>query len=236
MKISVCLATYNGAKFIKEQLESILPQLGVSDEIIISDDHSSDNTLQIITEINDDRIKVFKNFNPKGIVGNFENALRNSTGDYIFLSDQDDVWLPNKVVLSCEALEKFDIIVTNCKIVDTDLNIINESYFKLNNSRAGFLKNFYRSSYLGCCVAFRKELLNIILPIPAHLFLYHDWWIGFLAAIKYTTHFISEPCLLYRRHDHNMSTTGGVSRQSLFKKIRDRFQLFFYGVVRLIKI
>lgn len=234
MKISVCMATYNGEMYIKEQLDSIIPQLSLTDEIIISDDGSTDNTLQIINNYNDDRIKVFVNNNKKGIVGNFENALNKSEGDYIFLSDQDDVWLPIKVKICLAALRDNDVIVTNCRIVDNDLNIINESYFKLNNSKSGFFKNFYRSSYLGCCLAFKKELLSDILPIPKKLFLYHDWWIGFLAISKYKTGFIETPCLLYRRHDNNMSTTGSISNQSLYKKFRDRFQLLFLGLSRLI--
>lgn len=236
MKISVCLATYNGGKYIKEQLGSILPQLSKDDEVIISDDGSTDNTLEIIKEFKDERVKIFRNEKKRGIVGNFENALNKSIGDIIFLSDQDDIWLPNKVKLSTAALIENDLVVTNCKVVDNELNLINESYFILNNSQKGFFKNFYRSSYLGCCLAFRKDLLNAILPIPDKLFLYHDWWIGFIADFNYKVKFIDEPSMLYRRHDTNMSTTGGKSKQSLYKKIRDRLQLFILGLIRIYTI
>ncbi|WP_419870117.1 glycosyltransferase family 2 protein [Chryseobacterium sp. CT-SW4] len=235
MKISVCLATYNGEKYITEQLKSILTQLGEDDEIIISDDNSSDKTIEIINGFNDKRIKILQN-KDKGITKNFENALKNASGDYLFLSDQDDVWLPQKVFYSLKGLEYYDLVVTNCKVTDENLNIINQSYFDLNNSRSGFLKNFYRSSYLGCCLAFKKEMLTDILPIPRNLYLYHDWWIGYLADIKYKVKFIDVPCLLYRRHDFNMSTTAKGSKRNLLFKVRDRFQLLYLGSLRLLKI
>ncbi|WP_312822087.1 glycosyltransferase family 2 protein [Epilithonimonas sp.] len=235
-KISVCMATYNGEQYIKEQLESILSQLGNQDEVIISDDHSTDNTLDIVNRLSDNRIRVFLNDNKNGLTYNFENAIKKATGDYIFLSDQDDVWLPNKVQLAVEAFQKNDVVVSNCKITDGELFVINESYFKLNNSQKGFFKNFYRSSYLGCCTAFKKEILVDILPFPRNLYLYHDWWIGYLSDMKYKVKFIETPCLLYRRHDNNMSSTGGTSKQSLFKRIRDRFQLLYLGNLRLLKL
>ena len=93
--ISVCIATYNGEKYIKEQLLSILPQLGKKDEVIISDDHSTDNTLDIVKGLNDNRIKIVMNNREKGYTSNFENALSYAIGDYIFLSDQDDIWMSN---------------------------------------------------------------------------------------------------------------------------------------------
>lgn len=236
IKISVCISTYNGGKYIREQISSILPQLDDNDEVIISDDGSTDNTLDIIEKYNDTRLKIFHNTNRKGVVGNFENALNICSGDIIFLSDQDDVWLPNKVRLSLESLKDYEVVVSNCKVVDEHLQIIHESYFVLNNSKQGFFKNFYRSSYLGCCLAFRRELLNDILPFPKKLFLFHDWWIGFIADAKYKVKFIDTPCMLFRRHGQNTSTTTGVSNQSLYKKIRDRFQLLYLGLTRLMNL
>ena len=91
--ISVCIATYNGEKYIEEQIASILPQLKENDEIIISDDYSTDNTIQVLTKINSKKIKIFKNQGEKGYTSNFENAIKQAKGNYIFLCDQDDVWL-----------------------------------------------------------------------------------------------------------------------------------------------
>ncbi|MFA6275873.1 MAG: glycosyltransferase family 2 protein [Pedobacter sp.] len=233
--ISVCLATFNGEKYIVEQLDSILNQLGPDDEIIVSDDGSSDQTLPIIRGYADPRIHIFTNNERKGIVGNFENAMKNCKGDYIFLSDQDDVWLSQKVEISLEALIENDLVVTNCSVVDENLTIISPSYFEIANSKKGFLKNFYRSSYLGCCLAFNRKLLNIVLPIPASLNLFHDWWIGFLADLRFNVIFIETPCMLYRRHNLNVSTTTEKSAQKINKRIFDRLQLLYLGLYRLLK-
>ncbi|MCD8291094.1 MAG: glycosyltransferase, partial [Prevotella sp.] len=97
MKVSVCIATYNGEKYIEEQIRSILSQLSDNDEVIISDDGSHDQTLSLIQSIGDKRIKIFQNEGRHGFKYNFENTLKKVQGDYIFLCDQDDVWLPNKV-------------------------------------------------------------------------------------------------------------------------------------------
>ena len=120
MKISVCLATYNGEKYIKEQLDSILPQLSANDEIIISDDNSTDDTINIIRSLNDERIKIYVN-KTKGIVKNFENALNNASGDIIFLSDQDDVWKNDKVkkILSAFSSDNsLTFVFSNAEIID----------------------------------------------------------------------------------------------------------------------
>ena len=90
------MATYNGAKYIKEQLDSIIPQLREDDELIVSDDASKDDTLKIVESYNDPRIKIFHNEN-HGVAHNFENAMREATGDLIYFADQDDVWLPGKL-------------------------------------------------------------------------------------------------------------------------------------------
>ena len=97
--LSVCLATYNGSKYIKGQIESILPQLSPEDELIVSDDASTDETSNTVLSINDNRIRLVTNESVHGITGNFENAINLAKGDYVFLSDQDDKWLPNKVEL-----------------------------------------------------------------------------------------------------------------------------------------
>ena len=110
MKIVVLMSTYNGEKYIKEQVDSILSQLSDSDELIISDDLSTDKTLDILSSYNDKRIKVINHQPHKGLPPhvyatlNFENALKNAKGDYIFLSDQDDVWLEDKLAVAAKAI------------------------------------------------------------------------------------------------------------------------------------
>src|SRR5674476_13034 len=114
--ISVCLTTYNGEEYILEQIQSILCQIGNDDEVIISDDGSTDHTLKILNKQEDHRIKIYHNNNSKGIISNIENALTYAKGDIIFLADQDDVWLPNKVRICSEALINNNLVISDCYV------------------------------------------------------------------------------------------------------------------------
>lgn len=232
--ISVCLASYNGELFIKEQVDSILPQLSENDEIIISDDSSTDKTIQIINSYNDNRIKLYINKNSKSPATNFENALRQAKGDYIFLCDQDDVWFPDKVETVMSYFNKYDLIVTDCNVVNGDLELIEESFFRSLNSGTGFWKNFIKNRYLGCCMAFKREVLDYALPFPSAIAM-HDIWIGLLVELKGKPFFLNKPLILYRRHDNNASFGGGKSKNSLFYKIKYRTILLIDLFLRSIK-
>lgn len=234
--VSVCLASYNGEKYIKEQVQSILGQLSFNDELIVSDDGSLDNTLRIIEEFNDQRVKIYYNQDKKGVVGNFENALKRAKGDYIFLSDQDDVWLPDKVQKCLQVLNHADLVVTDCLLTNSDLNIVHPSFFKLYKSRSGFFKNLWRNTYVGACVAFKKELLNIVLPIPGNLPVYHEGWIASLADLKGKVIFLNEPLMLFRRHESNASFTACKSGLSIYQKIMYRIKLLYLVIKRLLSL
>ena len=231
MKISVCIATYNGKKYLREQLDSILSQLKGGDEIIISDDSSKDNTLEIIASYQDERIKVLPHQKFHSPIFNFENALRYATGDYIFLSDQDDIWLPDKVKQMKAILETCDLVVSDCKVVDKDLHVMDESFFAERKSGRGFWKNLYRNSYLGCCMAFRREVLNYVLPFPRKIAM-HDIWIGLSVELHGKVAFIPEPLMLYRRHGENVSYGGGGSQNSLYYQLKYRIQMLCYLLER----
>lgn len=222
--ISVCMATYNGEKYIREQVDSILCQLGSSDEIVISDDGSSDSTLDILTSYGDPRIKIHHNMERKGVVGNFENALSNAVGDYIFLSDQDDVWLAGKVEKCIQRLQAVDLVMHDAIVVDQNKQEITASFFKQRNSGVGYWKNLVKNSYLGCCLAFRRNVLRYSLPIPQIAM--HDIWIGLMANRKGSIALIEEPLILYRRHGNNASPTSENSDLTLYRKIAYRFNLF----------
>lgn len=228
--ISVCITTYNGVRFIEEQLISILNQLSVEDEIIISDDSSTDNTIELIERLSDKRIRILKGNTFKSPVYNLENALKNANGDYIFLSDQDDIWLENKVQKMIEILLTADMVVSDCFVVDKDKNIISNSFFEIRNSGNGFWRNLWKNTYLGCCVAFRKEVLEYILPFPKKLPM-HDTWIGLNVDIRGKVVFVPEPLILYRRHGENASSTSSSSNRSLFRQMIDRF-IFLFAVLR----
>ena len=229
--VSVCIASYNGAKYIKEQILSILAQLSESDEIILSDDGSKDNTLTIIQSINDSRIKIFLNNKPHGVVSNFENALQHAKGDYIFLSDQDDIWAPNKVKLCLERLQNSDLVVHNALLINAQGEKSNIDFFSIRKSKSGYWKNLYKNSFIGCCMAFKSSLLNSILPFPKHI-LWHDMWIGLMAEKKGKTIFIPEILLYYRRHGNNASSTSEKSSFTRLQQLTYRLQFLYYTTLR----
>lgn len=231
--ISVCIATYNGENYIRQQIESIIPQLSNNDEIIISDDGSTDNTVNIIKNINDKRIRIFNNHNTHGVNGNFENALRNARGNYIFLSDQDDVWLGGKIEVCMSALQLADCVIHDAIITDAKLNIISDSFFSYQHSGRGILKNLYKNTYLGCCMAFRSELLKTILPIPNTTRFYHDNWIGLIADWKYKLKYIPFKGILFRRHEQNTSSTASSSRYSLMTRFSNRLIHLYLTYIRI---
>jgi glycosyltransferase involved in cell wall biosynthesis len=218
------MATYNGAEYIREQLTSVLSELDYNDELIISDDSSDDDTVAIIQAINDSRIKLITGFNGRSPVSNFENALKQVKGKYIFLCDQDDIWLPGKVAHCIEMLKEYDIVVTDCNVVNEHLELIQESFFKSMKSGPGFLKNFFKNTYLGCCMAFRADIIPIILPFPKNIPM-HDIWIGFVGELMLSTAFTDKTLLKYRRHKQNVTTTSERSSAQFFKQIGFRLGL-----------
>ena len=133
--ISVCIATYNGERYIRQQIESIVCQLNVDDEIIVSDDGSTDNTVAILNNIGDKRIRIIEGPRKHSPTLNFEYALKVSKGDYIFLSDQDDVWKSNKVEVCIKWLQQYDCIVSDAEVTDCSLNPLHPSLYSIMQVR-----------------------------------------------------------------------------------------------------
>lgn len=229
--ISVCVATYNGGKYIKEQLQSILCQLDDTDEVIISDDGSKDETVKMINSLNDRRVKIIINASRHGVVPNFENALRYSSGDIIFFSDQDDVWDDHKVERCVEELKDVDLVVHNSKVGYEDGSHHDEDFFMLRHSGSGYWKNLLRNSFVGSCMAFRKEIKEYVLPFPKHI-LWHDMWIGLMVEKHGRTKFINDQLLYYRRHGDNASATSEKSTFSRWFQIKYRLQMLYYTTIR----
>lgn len=223
------MATYNGELYIKEQLLSILGQIKSTDEIIISDDGSTDKTTDIINEINDSRISlIFNNSAKKGYTPNFQNALKAASGDIIFLSDQDDVWLENKYKDVVKNLEIYDLVVTNSIVTDASLNTINESFFSIYSSGTGIPKNIFCCTYYGCCMAFKRNVLQSSMPFPKNDEVAIDLWLGLVAEVIGKVKFLEKPYLLYRRTDHNVTQLGSIlsrSKRPIFMKIYKRIVL-----------
>ena len=233
--ISVCLATYNGCKYIRDQLESILPQLSEGDEIIVSDDGSCDNTVEIIQSLNDQRIVVVNNKGSHGFVKNFENALKYIHGEIVFFSDQDDIWASDKVEKSLDYLQKYDLIVHNALLVDANNCSLNQTYFECLHQGCGFWMNWWKNRFLGCCMVMKRNVIDYSLPFPKNT-QGHDYWVGMLAlAAGYKVGFVDDVLLHYRRHGGNLSPCSEKSNNSIYYKIiKKRIPLLINVLFRLI--
>ena len=233
MKISVCIGTLNGGKYIKEQLESIICQLNENDEIIISDNGSIDDTIDIINHINSPLIKlshfknVIKNNTSKSyaITSNFENALKMATGDYIFLCDQDDIWHPNKVNHCINELQKnkINLLLHDAQVVNSNKEELMDSYFSISNPNNSLFINLFKNSFLGCCMVFDSKVLEKSLPFPKKL-IAHDMWIGFISIYYFKIGIVNRKLIKYRRHNHNASQSSLSSTNNIYFKLAYRIQ------------
>lgn len=228
--ISVCMTSYNGKRYIQKQIETIMVNLSSDDELIISDDGSTDGTIEIIHSYmeKDKRIRLLEG-PKKGVIANFEHAIQAAKGDYLYLADQDDLWEPNKVAMVQKCFDTHP-----CMVVVHDADIINEhdtvkehSFYARRNSGPGACKNIIKNSYIGCCMAFRREALQFILPIPKNIEM-HDQWIGVIGDLTGGSYFTKQILFHYRRHGSNVSA---FEHYPIPKMIRNRFVL----VVELVK-
>ena len=223
--ISVCIASYNGERFIREQIDSILRQLSSDDEIIVSDDGSTDDTISIINSIDDKRIRIIEGPRKHSPTLNFECAMKEAKGDYIFLADQDDVWKSNKVEVCMKWLQKYDCVVSDAEVTDSNLNTLYPSLYAIMQVRQGRIYNtIWKNGYTGCCMAFRRNVLNASLPFPKNIPM-HDIWIGNVAAYKYNMKFIPDKLIMFRRHNETISCNGKGSKYSIWQQIKFRWSV-----------
>jgi glycosyltransferase involved in cell wall biosynthesis len=227
--ISVCMAVYNGSRFLATQLQSIVVQLEESDEIVIVDDASCDTSVRLIERLAEPRIRLFRNEANVGAIRSFERALAMSRGDdMIFFADQDDLWLPGKVEKMRRAMREADAtaVVSDAIVIDEEGHMIKESFFVHRKSGPGLLKNFIKNTYLGCCLAFDARVRDVLLPFPSWI-PQHDEWIGTACEIVGQVAFMKTPLVAYRRHSGNASS---LTRSS-FLKIAKRRTGLAAGVV-----
>lgn len=236
------MATYNGEKWIKRQIESILIQLGEDDEVVISDNFSTDRTAKIIKSFDDNRIKLLE-FEPnrnllktrhgkeKNITNNFENAIKKCSGDYIFFADQDDVWKESKINTMIQYLKKYDLVMCNATTIDGNDNILMEKLYFKSPLQKGILS--FRAR--GCLLGMSRKLIDKFLPIPKSI-VSHDLWAGILAEFMHSYYFVDEPLVLHRRNIGNASTdVSQKSQNTLFYKIYYRANLLINGIVRILQ-
>lgn len=241
--ISVCMTSFNGEKFIKKQILSILTQLSDNDELIISDDGSTDSTLEIINAFNDARIRLVHH-NPdvanldkvlggyRVVAENCANALQYVRGDIVFLADQDDLWNDNRVYMMCQALKENDLVMCNYMLIDDNDELISQSPIYIRSPiSSSFIYNIIKSRFMLCCIAFKAELLHDILPSPDNL-MSMDQWIGGVATLKGRVAFLPEVYHLYRRHGNNVSFTSEKSKNPLYVKICFRLSMLWKLLIR----
>lgn len=245
--ISVCMTSFNGEKFIKKQIFSILGQLSANDELIISDDGSTDSTLEIIDAFNDARIKLVHHkpdaANLDKMLGGYRivadncaYALSYVKGDIIFLADQDDLWDGKRIPCMLKALSGHDLVMCNYKLIgDNDNCIVSEPAYINAPITNSFIHNIIKSRFMLCCMVFRSSLLKYILPIPNNL-LSMDQWIGGLATLTGKVAFVPDVYHLYRRHGNNVSFTSEKSKNPLYVKIFFRFSMLLNILIRFYKI
>lgn len=235
-KIDILLATYNGEKYLKAQIDSILNQTYKNIRLIISDDCSKDSTREILKEYEqkDKRIKVFYQEKNLGYIKNFEFLLKQVENDIYMLSDQDDVWLPEKVEKYHEVLKQqnADLVFGDLEVVDEELNNIYPSFndFMLLTRKIKKYIDSYKLNYLyncvtGCTIMSRKKWINTLLPFPSKTkYVAHDHWISLIISLNGKLIYIPEKYIKYRQHSNNEIGTNKISHK--FKKLEQVRNLF----------
>jgi GT2 family glycosyltransferase len=222
-RLSVCMASYNGSRYIREQIDSILSQIEPGDELIVVDDCSGDDTPAIVRGFKDGRVRLVQNERNCGPVRTFERALECATGDVIFLSDQDDVWADDKVgsILAVFAQQpEVSLVFTDTEVIDATGTRLGRSFLGETRSWGG-LFTLISNRYLGCTMAFRRKVLDTVLPFPPDIPM-HDSWIGLANILVGKSKFLDVQLVRYRRHSGNAT---GRKRLSLKAKVQHRWTL-----------
>lgn len=227
--ISVCMATYNGEKTIERQLRSILSQLSSTDEVILVDDCSTDNTLEVVKKVAGEfppTVNITQNPINQGPIKSFEKALAQAKGETVFLSDQDDEWLPEKVAAVKEVFEKnqADLVVHDGIVIDGNNEVLDNSWnhFNHNDVNQGVIGTFVKNGFTGAMMACSKRLVAAALPFPDKLEM-HDQWL-FLVAKKNHLNIsvIDKPLMYYVRHGDNVT---GMEKRSAFRRAKGRLKM-----------
>jgi glycosyltransferase involved in cell wall biosynthesis len=217
--VSIGLCTYNGAVYIRKQLQSIQRQTVQPDELVVCDDGSSDPTREIVADFSQSvgfKVRLVCNHTRLGVVRNFEQALRLCRGEHIALADQDDIWEAHRLEISLRAMRRIERQKGGCEpvLVHNDMSIINirdevidQSYFRRRGFRHGHplpLKELVLQNYVtGCSVLVNRPLLQLALPFPEGISI-HDWWLALIAASAGTLITLRDPTVRYRSHDQNV--------------------------------
>lgn len=227
-KIDILMATYNGEKYLVEQLDSIINQTYRNWNLLIRDDNSTDKTLEIIQNYHkkDKRIKILKdNKGNLGIVRNFEELLKNSESEFIMFSDQDDIWVENKLDMYLKMIEKIKnkgfMIHSDAILFDKNKsNILKETFISKKAINKGLENVFFNYFVQGATILISKEIKNFILPFPKEVYL-HDRYIHLISELFFERIFVNKALIYYRQHGDNQIGAKNTIRELLSKRYFD---------------
>jgi glycosyltransferase involved in cell wall biosynthesis len=206
--VSVCMATRNGELYLEAQLRSIISQLQPGDELVVSDDSSTDHTVEILKRFEGPQVRLFLGNSFFDPIGNFEHCLRQARHDILVLADQDDVWLDNRLPVVRQHMAgrtgKICAIMTDADLIDADGQATGRTLFHHFRASNGLLRNLFWNCYTGCAMAISRPLFELALPFPKGIPM-HDAWLGLLSEAVGSMELIQEKTFLYRRHQHNAS-------------------------------
>lgn len=225
IRVSVCLAAYKGSRFIEEQIASILGDLGPDDELVVVDDASPDDTAEIVKGIRDPRIRFVGASVNKGYVRTFEQAVEMSRGEFIMLSDQDDVWIPGRVEIMLDALADHKVVAGNFDVLGGGPRPWIPRLRSSDSAR--HLANLFAiligyRAYYGCAMGIRRDALNYFVPIPSYVNESHDLWLAICGNVARSIRHLDESTVLRRLHDDNQTPAGW---RSLVKIIKARMMI-----------
>jgi glycosyltransferase, family 2 len=227
-KIDILMATYNGEKYLVEQLDSIINQTYRNWNLLIRDDNSTDKTLEIIQNYHkkDKRIKILKdNKGNLGIVRNFEELLKSSESEFIMFSDQDDIWVENKLDMYLKMIEKIKnkgfMIHSDAILFDKNKsNILKDTFISKKAINKGLENVFFNYFVQGATILISKEIKNFILPFPKEVYL-HDRYIHLISELFFERIFVNKALIYYRQHGDNQIGAKNTIRELLLKRYFD---------------
>jgi glycosyltransferase involved in cell wall biosynthesis len=239
MRVSVCMATYNGERYIEAQFFSIVEQISEQDEIVVVDDCSSDGTFVFLSGLRDPRVKIFRNEKNVGVNYSFQRAISLCSGRYIFLSDQDDVWVGGRLDLMLAALQENILVSSNFALINSIGSSIENSFYRplISRESGDNVRNIIgiflgRRNYFGCAMAFQRSLVQLVMPIPDYVES-HDLWIAMAGCAIGSISHIEQETLKRRIHGENAS----VISRPLWAKIIARVSFIrqFFELQRRLK-
>jgi glycosyltransferase involved in cell wall biosynthesis len=217
--VSVAMCTFNGERFLREQLDSIAAQTLLPNELVICDDRSNDQTAAIVADFAQSapfRVHFHRNDEQLGTVRNFERAIRLCTGTYVMLADQDDYWLPEKIAVLVTHLNEhplLDVVFSDARLVDEKLEYLNRTIWEEVRFDPNTQRQWRQGQELdvliqgnrvtGCTMGFRRSFAVELMPFPLDLVerdFIHDTWLALVAALTHRIDFVAQALVWYRQH------------------------------------